>query len=193
MKTIKNNVINETIINKSKFICLLVKVDNINEINKHINKIKNEYKDATHCCYAYILDNVKRFSDDGEPGGTAGMPILNVLEKNKLNHILAVVVRYFGGIKLGTGGLVRAYTNSVANNLNNTNIIELKKGYIIKLEFNYENNKLIDNYLKNVNITDKSFNETIVYNIKITDDEFNKIKDLLKNIADINIKKEILI
>ena len=85
-------------------------VDNIEDINNILNNIKNEYKDATHYCYAYIIDNTKRFNDDGEPGGTAGMPILNVIEQNNLNHVLIVVVRYFGGIKLGAGGLVRAYS-----------------------------------------------------------------------------------
>ena len=86
MFTIKNN---ETtiIINKSKFITNIFSVDNIDEINKYLDEIKNKYKDATHHCYAYILDNIKRFNDDNEPSGTAGMPILDCLEKNKLNHM----------------------------------------------------------------------------------------------------------
>ena len=110
MKTIEDYC-STIIINKSKFICELIYINNENEIIKRLNTIKNKYKDATHYCYAYICDNVKRFNDDGEPGGTAGMPILNVLENNNLNHVLCVVIRYFGGIKLGAGGLVRAYSD----------------------------------------------------------------------------------
>ena len=115
MYSIKEKEVTLTEINKSKFYGIIIPINNIEEIPNILNNIKNEYKDATHYCYAYILDNIKRFNDDGEPGGTAGMPILNVLENNNLNHLLAVVVRYFGGIKLGAGGLVRAYTNSITN------------------------------------------------------------------------------
>ena len=113
MNTINNNVNNEYLINKSKFICYLIKVDNISDIDYNLNYLKQKYNDATHICYAYIISNIKRFNDDNEPSGTAGMPILNVLENNNLNYVLAVIIRYFGGIKLGAGGLVRAYTKSV--------------------------------------------------------------------------------
>ena len=104
--------INTIIINKSKFIALIYYIDNINEINNLLDKVKKEYKDATHYCYAYILDNSEKANDDGEPTGTAGLPILNVLKKENLNHVLCIVVRYFGGIKLGAGGLIRAYSNA---------------------------------------------------------------------------------
>ena len=111
MQTIKNNVNNEIIIKNSKFICYLYKIKSIEDINKILSNLKEEYKDATHHCYAYILDNLKKSSDDGEPGGTAGIPILKVLENNNLTNILAVVIRYFGGVKLGAGPLLRSYSN----------------------------------------------------------------------------------
>ena len=152
MKTIKNDTTNTIIINKSKFICELIKVYNIDDIEKSLTNIKNKYKDATHYCYAYIIGNIKRFNDDGEPGGTAGMPILNVLENNDLNNILCVVIRYFGGIKLGAGGLVRAYSNSVTKALENIEIKELKEAYEISINFKYDNVKNIDYILKNYNI-----------------------------------------
>lgn len=166
-------------INKSKFYGILIPINSIEEVNKIINLTKSEYKDATHYCYAYILDNTKRFNDDGEPGGTAGMPILNVLETNNLNHVLAIVVRYFGGIKLGAGGLVRAYTNSITTTLNNSSIIELIKGYRLKIIFEYNNSKQIDYILKSYNIVDKTYDKNIEYIIEIPYDD--DIKDMLNN------------
>ena len=118
MFSIENNLDNTIIIKKSKFITKLYKINNINEINNILYNLKKEYKDATHVCYAYILNEIEKCSDDGEPNKTAGLPILNVLKKNQLNYILAVVIRYFGGIKLGAGGLVRAYSNSIVESLN---------------------------------------------------------------------------
>lgn len=178
MKSIKNNTNNTIIINKSKFICYLIKVDSIEYINNNLDIIKNKYKDATHHCYAYILDNIKRFSDDNEPGGTAGMPILNVLENNDLNHILCIVVRYFGGIKLGAGGLVRAYTKSVTETLLNTEIKELIKGFKITIEFDYNDTKKIDNLLKDSTIISKDFNDKIIYTFLIEENKYDLIKDL---------------
>lgn len=117
MFTIKNDLNGELIVNKSRFITYVYKVNNVLEVNEKIDALKAKYKDATHYCYSYIIDNIKRFNDDKEPNHTAGMPILNVLESKNLNYVLAVVVRYFGGVKLGAGGLVRAYTNAVSNTI----------------------------------------------------------------------------
>ena len=125
MYTIKENVNGELIINKSKFITYIYNVNNKNDVNNIINDLKGKYKEATHYCYAYIIGNEKRFNDDKEPSHTAGMPMLNVLENKKLNNVLAVVIRYFGGIKLGAGGLVRAYTGATEAALNQTELIEM--------------------------------------------------------------------
>lgn len=187
MKTIIMNKEETTIINKSKFICVLYKINNISDIDIYLDDIKNKYKGATHYCYAYILDSNKKCSDDKEPSGTAGLPILNVLEKNEMNNVLCIVVRYFGGIKLGAGGLVRAYTNSVTNALEN-NITDIKKGLKLELTFNYDKVKLVDNLVKD-NIIEKSFNEGIKYIVLITYDDYNNIKDKLNDI-DINILEE---
>ena len=187
MKTIIMNKEETTIINKSKFICVLYKINNISDIDIYLDDIKNKYKGATHYCYAYILDSNKKCSDDKEPSGTAGLPILNVLEKNEMNNVICIVVRYFGGIKLGAGGLVRAYTNSVTNALEN-NITDIKKGLKLELTFNYDKVKLVDNLVKD-NIIEKSFNEGIKYIVLITYDDYNNIKDKLTDI-DINILEE---
>ncbi len=102
-------------IKKSKFIALLYKIDSVDEVKTILESLKKEHKKAKHFPYAYKIDlNIKK-SDDKEPSGTAGLPILNVIEKNSLNNTLIVVIRYFGGIKLGAGGLLRAYSNAARN------------------------------------------------------------------------------
>ncbi|NLE06207.1 MAG: DUF3795 domain-containing protein, partial [Crenarchaeota archaeon] len=103
----------EIIINKSKFIGTAAPVENEEEAVSFIESIRKEFKDATHNCYAYVIGenrNIQRYSDDGEPSGTAGMPILNVINQENLINVAVVVTRYFGGVLLGAGGLVRAYT-----------------------------------------------------------------------------------
>lgn len=188
MFTVKNNE-STIIINKSKFITNIFCVDNLYEINNYLEQIRNKYKDATHHCYAYILDNTKRFNDDNEPSGTAGMPILDCLEKNNLNHVLCIVTRYFGGIKLGAGGLVRAYSNSVSNALNNTGKLELVNGYQVLIKFSYnktdEINKLLDGY----EIISKNFNNDVEYIVNID----KVLLEKLENICETEIKKEIII
>lgn len=178
MYTIKKNVTTEIIINKSRFIGILIPVDNIEDINNILNNIKNEYKDATHYCYAYTIDNTKRFNDDGEPGGTAGMPILNVIEQNNLNHVLIVVVRYFGGIKLGAGGLVRAYSKISSECIKQAELAILEDGYLVSIKLNYNNIKDVDNLLKNEKIIDKNFMEDITYKVLITKNNIDLIKNL---------------
>ena len=110
---------NEFEIKKSRFITYLYDLENEEEIDKIINEIKDEHKKARHVVYVYKINNTAKINDDGEPKGTAGMPIFNVIEKNNLNNVLIVVVRYFGGIKLGAGGLFRAYSNSASEIIKN--------------------------------------------------------------------------
>ena len=163
MYTVKENIVNEIIINKSRFITYAYKVTNKEEIDNILGNLKKEYKDATHHCYAYILGNLKKASDDGEPSHTAGMPILGVLENKTLNNILVVVIRYVGGIKLGAGGLVRAYSNSVAKALDNTTLIPIIKEYKIKIEFDYSNIDNINYILKDYKIIYKEFDTNVIY------------------------------
>ena len=188
MYTIKN-IENTIIINKSKFITNLISVNSIDEVNYNLNLIKNKYKDATHHCYAYIINNNKRFNDDNEPSGTAGLPILDCLEKNNLNYVLCVVTRYFGGIKLGASGLLRAYSNSVSTAINNTKKLELVDGYEVIINLNYNQINEIDRILENYEIKKKIFSNTIIYNAFID----NKALELLNNICKVDIIKEIII
>ena len=112
MKTIKTPAQSEINIKKSQFICGLYPTKNKAESKEIIQRLNQKYSDATHNCTAYIVGDGEGFDDDGEPGGTAGKPMINVLRKNELHNVTAVVTRYFGGIKLGAGGLVRAYSSS---------------------------------------------------------------------------------
>jgi uncharacterized YigZ family protein len=139
--TIVKDFRHEIVIEKSRFICTLKKVQDEAEAQEFIKAIKKEFWDATHNCSAYIVDEMaQRSSDDGEPSGTAGLPMLEVLRKNKLTNTAAVVTRYFGGIKLGAGGLVRAYTNSVAEAVKATGIAE--KVLVSKFSFMYDLNEV---------------------------------------------------
>lgn len=112
MKTIKKPVQIEINIKKSQFICSLYPTKNKAESKEIIHELNQKYNDATHNCTAYIVGDGEGFDDDGEPGGTAGKPMINVLRKNELHNITAIVTRYFGGIKLGAGGLLRAYSEA---------------------------------------------------------------------------------
>lgn len=181
MYEIEKDFYNEYIVNKSRFICLLFKISNIIEINDLINKTKKNYKGATHYCYAYIIDNKEKCSDDGEPAGTAGVPILNILQKNNLTNILCVVVRYFGGIKLGAGGLIRAYSSAVNETLKLVNIRKYIEYKIIKISTNYENIKTVEYKLKKYEILDKNFSDNIKITLKVPLTDLNFINNLEKN------------
>ena len=190
MKRISNNIENTIIIKNSKFITNLFIVENIEEINKYLNLIKDKYRDANHNCYAYIVDNIRKCSDDGEPSGTAGIPMMKVLEHKELNNVLVIVTRYFGGIKLGAGGLVRAYTNSVSKALDIVNIIDTIKGYNIDIIFNFNDIKHIDYLLKDIKILNKEYKDIVKYNLNASN---NLLEILKQNNIKYNIIKEIYI
>jgi len=193
MYSIKEYVENTITIKKSKFITKLYKVSNIDDINNILDRLKEEYKDSSHICYAYIINNLEKCFDDGEPSGTAGLSILNILKKNNLTNILAIVIRYFGGIKLGSGGLTRAYSNSVNDTLKLTSIIELAYGYLIEIEFNYDQVKLIDYMLNSKNIINKEYNDNILYRFYLSENELSFIPELEKVCVHLSIKDKVLI
>jgi len=193
MKSIKFNIENEFIIKKSKFIAKLYFVTSEIEIKNILDENKTEYKDATHICYAYILNNVERFNDDSEPSGTAGIPILNVLKNNNLNNVLCIVIRYFGGIKLGAGGLIRAYCSSVSEALNKTEIINVVNGKKIELTFSYDDIKKVNHILNDINIVDKQFDENVKYIIIVKEKNVNSLINQLTELCNIKIKENTLI
>ncbi len=177
MYTINDQYIYNYEINKSKFIGVIFKINSVDEFNTKLDKIKQDYPKATHYCYAYRLIDSYRINDDGEPSSTAGAPIYNVIESNNLYNTAIVVVRYFGGIKLGAGGLVRAYTKAAANLIDINHFNKLIDAYEIKIVLSYDNIKNIDNILKNCNIKiiNKSFDDLITYNIIISKEDLNKL------------------
>lgn len=173
--TIKDNFINKIEVKKSVFITYLYKVYDIESCNNLISKIKEKHSDATHCCYAYIIDNYQKASDDGEPSNTAGIPILEVLKKNKINYCLAIVVRYFGGIKLGAGGLIRTYSLAAKEALNLCNRVSLIDGYRVLIELDYNQIDKLEYLLKENSIIEKKFNEKLSFIVDIEEEDLNKI------------------
>ena len=162
MKTIKEEIRNEIEIKNSRFITLLIPLET-NNINELLKNIKESYPKATHYCYAYIFGKEQGFSDDGEPSRTAGSPMYNVLEKEELNNILAVTIRYFGGIKLGAGGLVRAYTKSLTEALKQATLQDLIEAYKVKITFDYKDEKQIHYLLGESPILEKDYSSTPTY------------------------------
>ena len=188
MLSIKNNNIYEEIIKYSRFISLMFKVSSKDEVNYYLDKVKEDYTNATHYCYGYVIDNDIRSSDNGEPSGTAGMPILNQITSNNLNYVLIIVVRYFGGVKLGAGPLTRAYAKLAREVIEKENIITLVKGYDVNVSFNYSDIKNIDYILINSRILTKEFNDNVVYNVYVSEDTIDKLSTY-----NISINKEIYI
>ncbi len=158
--TVADLGIDEYVEKHSRFIATVVPIKNQDEALKTIEAVRSKHWDARHNVYAYTLldGNIKRYSDDGEPSGTAGVPVLNILEKSELQNVLVVVTRYFGGILLGTGGLVRAYSHTAKLGVEKAKIIKRCLCDIISLEINYTLLGKIQNYLEQRNIKINSTN-----------------------------------
>ena len=194
MNIIKENISDEIEVKKSRFIANIIYVQSEDEAKEKIKEIKSKYYDARHNCFAYrVYDKgqkqiIERFTDDGEPSGTAGKPILDLIRGRDLYNCLIVVTRYFGGILLGTGGLVRAYSDASKKVLDECTIVESKIGILYKIEVNYENLKNIIHFCEkeNIEITNKEYKENITLTLKSDIDSFNLI--LNENI----IKSEII-
>jgi uncharacterized YigZ family protein len=177
MKTVKCDSVNEIIIKNSRFITLLISCFDDTDINKIFEEVKIKYPKATHYCYAFITESRKKSSDDGEPGGTAGMPMLNVLEKEGFINVLAITVRYFGGIKLGAGGLVRAYSKSVRDAILGCNKVEVVKGVKVRITISYDMQKNLDYTLRDYNIVNKVYDEKVTYTVLLPNDKLDLISD----------------
>ena len=167
MQTVIKETSYEETIKNSKFISVIVPFDDEKNLKEELTMIKDKYKNATHYCYAYLLTNSKGFSDDGEPNKTAGIPMLTVLEKGNLVNILVVVIRYFGGIKLGPGGLIRAYTKLTQEGLKKATKATIIEGYELVIKFSYDKEKEINYLLKDSLIIDKNYQYICIYTINI--------------------------
>lgn len=187
--TIAESVQSEITEKKSKFIASLFYVENSEEAEKIIKEIKRKYFDARHNCIAYrVIEDgniIEKSSDDGEPSGTAGAPMLNILQKNNLANVLIIVTRYFGGILLGTGGLVRAYSASLLQAIDKCSIIKKCFGEALEIELEYSELENFKYYCRNnkINIIESTFEEKIICKIEMENDKKEKL------IEDFNTKK----
>lgn len=182
--TIKDEITNEIEIEKSRFICHLKRINTKEDADEFIQKINKLHYKATHNCYCYTLfnPNYQKCNDDGEPQGTAGIPMLDAIKKANINNIVAVVTRYFGGIKLGAGGLIRAYTNAVSQAISYSLLLKVKEYTHYEIEFDYSLINIIEKFFNqnNIKILDKTYDLTVKY-LFYTDD--SNIKKTLLNLT----------
>ena len=190
-KTIAQNACAEIVEKKSKFIANIYYVESVEEAEELIKQANKKYFDARHNCYAFsvISENgpVNHFSDDGEPSGTAGGPMLNILTSQNLSNVLIIVTRYFGGILLGTGGLVKAYTGASIEALNKAEIVEKALGKETEFVVNYPDLEKLKYYFKqnNINIVNIEYGENAKVVAEITD---VKLEKLLQEKENLNFK-----
>lgn len=165
MKTVIDSFENEIVIQKSRFIGIIRPLKNKEDVKIILADIQKKYPKATHYCYGYIFQGVQKSNDDGEPSGTAGRPILETMIRHELFDCIVVVVRYFGGIKLGAGGLLRAYVDSSVSVINNSELYAEEERNIYQVIVTYDNNEVLKNYLiKNqIDILDISYDDRIKY------------------------------
>ena len=174
------------VISRSKFITTLIPITSQEDAQEKLKIIKKKYSDATHNCYAYISSEnaqEQKFSDDGEPQGTAGAPILEVLKMKKVYMTLAVVTRYFGGIKLGASGLVGAYSSCVASAIDKAKIVEYKESIEIIVNTDYSTYKKLQEIIENNEgkVLNIDYSDNVVIDAVIVD---NKIDDVIAKIVD---------
>jgi uncharacterized YigZ family protein len=190
-KTIKKSIEAELIEKKSRFICILNPISDTNEAAEILSNIRQQYPGARHYCIAYRIRNdgsiIEKYSDDGEPNSTAGVPMLNVLKQQEIENVLAVVVRYFGGTLLGTGGLVRAYSGAVIQSLNLAEIIIMEYSWQLRISLDYSyygnfQNKclILFNQIVNTNFADHVIIDTWI--------AVEKLDMLLKMLDDITAR-----
>ena len=182
-KTIlEKNTTAEIIEKKSRFIANLFYVETPQEAENKIKQIKKKYYDAKHNCFAYITLNEneiqKKCSDDGEPSGTAGAPMLEILEKQSIYNVVVIVTRYFGGILLGTGGLVRAYSDSLKEAIKKSTLVEQEPGYEAEIKLPYADFEKFKYYCNknNINIINSEYSDFIICKIEVNDAEKNRLE-----------------
>ncbi len=165
---IGEQIISESIIEKSRFIAIITPLDDSFDLALILKSIKKQYPKANHYCSAYITPMGTGSSDDGEPSGTAGVPILDILNKYDLRNVYAVVVRYFGGIKLGAGGLIRAYAGITNQALSLAKLLKKVTTKNYRVTFTYDKIHLMDQ-LFNDHIIDKAFEKDVTYTLSFMD------------------------
>ena len=184
--TIAKNTTYEQIIKKSRFICSIARVSSEEEAQQFITSIQTANKKATHNCFAYMIgdnDQIQRESDNGEPSGTAGIPILESLKLAKIHNVVAVVTRYFGGIKLGAGGLIRAYSNTTTEAIHQAGLVQRIKQAILKITVTYALHDPLLYYLKenNLEVAGEEYGVNVETSIYVNETDLKDVKEKLIN------------
>ena len=177
---IKEECTNTIVIEKSRFITYLEYCENEEQYKEYLKTIKKKHYDATHVCSAFLGKDTRRSSDDGEPSGTAGVPMLSCLDKHSMENTAAFVVRYFGGIKLGAGGLIRAYSSSVSEAIKQADLVEDRMFNQYTITLNYETANRIDYLLnKECEEVETEYSENVKYTFLTNDEKvLNRIEEL---------------
>ncbi len=196
MYSIKTRLDNEISINKSRFIGIIIPIQTEDQAKNELEKIRKTYLNATHYTYAYILGDsgtIQKASDDGEPTRTAGYPILEVMHKNNLTNAILIVVRYFGGIKLGAGGLIRAYSKCASEAVAMSVLTEKNITYTCRLSTNYDNLGNIDKYIReNTELQNVAYDKDVEFTFKINSKVYDEVKEALFNKNDFENRLEII-
>lgn len=184
--TIAKNTTYEQTIKKSRFICSIARVSSDEEAQQFITGIQAANKKATHNCFAYMIgdnDLIQRESDNGEPSGTAGIPILESLKLAKIHNVVAVVTRYFGGIKLGAGGLIRAYSNTTTEAIHQAGLVQRIKQAILKITVTYALHDPLLYYLKenNLEVASEEYGVNVETSIYVNETDLKDVKEKLIN------------
>jgi len=182
--TIKDKIFrHEFVVEKSRFISFACQVSTVGQANFFIESISKQHYDATHNCYAYLTDDGQKFSDDGEPQGTAGMPILNAIKGKNLHNVAVVVTRYFGGIKLGAGGLVRAYGKAASNVLEEAEKVQFLQCDLFKVKCDYSYVSSVESTAFSFGkIAEREYYADVTYKIIVP---VSKSDDFVKKLVDV--------
>ena len=186
--TIKQAHSIENVISKSRFIAYIKPVSTENEAKAFIDEIKTKHKDATHNCSAYTVGpemNIQKANDDGEPSGTAGIPMLEILKKQKIHNVCVVVTRYFGGIKLGAGGLIRAYSGAVRDVIYDIGRVELREAIPVTVTLDYDQTGKFEYELASTTflLREQFYTDKVSYQIDVVKNEYDAFIDFLNRIT----------
>ena len=186
--TIKQAHSIENVISKSRFIAYIKPVSTENEAKAFIDEIKTKHKDATHNCSAYTVGpemNIQKANDDGEPSGTAGIPMLEILKKQEIHNVCVVVTRYFGGIKLGAGGLIRAYSGAVRDVIYDIGRVELRESIPVTVTLDYDQTGKFEYELASTTflLREQFYTDKVSYQIDVVKNEYDTFIDFLNRIT----------
>lgn len=191
--TLKGNAQTEFTEKKSVFIGNAGRVESEEEARAFIDGVKAKYKDARHHVYAYTLgenENIQRYSDDGEPQGTGGIPVLEVIRRSSLRNTVVVVTRYFGGVLLGAGGLTRAYVRGASEVLKAAGILERVEGHVVSINMTYELLGKVQHFLREetVHIEDSIFGEDVEVTVHIEEEKMESLLDGIRELTSAQVQ-----